>query len=159
MEQNAHYIRNIHYIINIPLSVLCTHQRGTTKSKCLKGKKSLTLNPRSLSLAFVNIKQDLRTQFRELAEPIKYHNQFLICPNHLTEKQRLAARQQIKYSNTESMLVILTFESYLLHIWHAEKHPTFRFTLTQDFVSRCTCKLEKKGEQGNTLKRGFYFFF
>lgn len=93
MEQNAHYIMNIHYVINTPLSLLCTHQHGKTNLKVWKEKKPYTgsrvtfpLNSRSLSLAFVNIKQDLRTLLRELAQPIKYHSQFLICPNHLTEK-------------------------------------------------------------------------
>lgn len=99
MEQNVHHIMNIHYIINTPLSLLCTQQHGITNLNVRKGRKpytaprvTLPLNSRSLRLAFVNIKQDLRTLLRELAQAIKYHSQFLICPNHLTEKQRLAAR-------------------------------------------------------------------
>lgn len=134
---------NIHYS-PFPLVHMPT---WNNKFKCLKGRKAshcsrvtFPPNSRSLRLAFINIKQDLRTLLRELAQPIKYHSQFLICPNHLTEKQRLAARQEIKYSNTQSALVILTFELYLLHIWPREKHPTFRFTFFQNFVSRCTCK-------------------
>lgn len=63
------------------------------KKPCTAPRVTFPLNSRSLRLAFVNIKQDLRTLLRELAQPIKYHSQFLICPNHLTEKQRLAARQ------------------------------------------------------------------
>lgn len=93
MEKNAHYIMKIHYVINTPLSFLCIHQHEITNLDDWRQKKPDTasrvifpLISRSFRLAFVNIKQDIRIQLTEFAQPIKYHRQFLICPNHLPEK-------------------------------------------------------------------------